>query len=426
MLNHFTQIPNSFKSYTLSQLISISGNEKYFCLLNSNSPENNFLKHHFEFVAAFGCVKYYNVSCIDDLIKNKKNEFLFGHVSFDYKNEIFHLKSKKKPEIAFETIHFFVPELIVCSSNGSLYYHIHENSKRSIEEILNQKPKTYKLNEEENIAEQFDNSLSFSEYQKSFKKIKRHIKRGDIYEINFCIEFKGTKKLIPEKLYNQLNKISFAPYSALYKTNINWLICSSPELYLQYNKGKVISRPIKGTINRGNNEKEDHLLKQKLQNSLKEQTENVMIVDLVRNDLSVLAARNSVSVNKFLQIESYRQVHQMVSEVSCRLNKKYHPLKLLDTTFPMGSMTGVPKKRALEIAEETENFCRGIYSGTLGMITPENDFIFNVIIRSIAYNEVSHRFSFGVGSAITWHSKPKSEYDECLLKAAALKKVLKL
>lgn len=201
-------------------------------------------------------------------------------------------------------------------------------------------------------------------------------------------------------------------------------MCASPERFLKKEKDLLVSQPIKGTAPRGRNAKEDMQLKKELFTDAKERSENVMIVDLVRNDLSHVAAKNSVKVTELFGIYSFSTVHQMISTVTARLGKDYHFTDALRYTFPMGSMTGAPKVRAMQLIEQYEDTRRGLYSGAVGYITPERDFDFNVVIRSILYNKQEQYLGFMAGSAITSGSIPEKEYQECLHKAQAMKKAL--
>jgi para-aminobenzoate synthetase component I len=187
---------------------------------------------------------------------------------------------------------------------------------------------------------------------------------------------------------------------------------------------RLISQPIKGTIRRGENEAEDQLLRQQLRNDEKELAENMMIVDLVRNDLARSARTGSVKVEEMFGIYAFRQVHQMISTVTAQLKEAIPFTEAIRQAFPMGSMTGAPKIRAMELIDQYEQSRRGLFSGAVGYITPEGDFDFNVVIRSILYNAANHYLSFHVGSAITYDSVPEKEYEECLLKAQAIFRAL--
>jgi para-aminobenzoate synthetase component I len=280
----------------------------------------------------------------------------------------------------------------------------------------------------ENIRKpyQLSKRMNKTEYLGAVGKIQQHILKGDIYEMNFCQEFYIENAMAnPVALYQKLNSISPAPFSAYFRYGHKYLICSSPERFLAKRGEKIISQPIKGTIKRGENEDEDNKLKYNLFNNEKERAENVMIVDLVRNDLSRTAKKGSVVVEELCKIYSYKQVHQMVSTICSEIDAtRYDITDLIKFAFPMGSMTGAPKIKAMELIEKYEKTKRGLYSGSIGYIAPNKDFDFNVVIRSILYNSENKYLSFIVGSAITSLSNPESEYDECLLKASGILKAL--
>lgn len=166
------------------------------------------------------------------------------------------------------------------------------------------------------------------------------------------------------------------------------------------------------------------MLKNDLAKDEKERSENIMIVDLVRNDLSKTAVKGSVKVEELCKVYSFDQVHQMISTVTSQIEENTHPIDVIKSTFPMGSMTGAPKISAMKIIENLEETKRGLYSGAVGYITPRGDFDFNVVIRSILYNHTQKYISFSVGSAITSKSDPLKEYEECLVKAKAMHEVL--
>jgi para-aminobenzoate synthetase component 1 len=252
-----------------------------------------------------------------------------------------------------------------------------------------------------------------------------HIQRGDIYEANFCMEFFAENALInPLDVYQKLNAISEAPFSVYFKNDLQFLLSASPERYLKKTATKIISQPIKGTSRRHAEINLDEKSKTDLEFNEKERSENIMIVDLVRNDLSRTACKGSVEVEELCGMYSFKQVHQMISTIVSQVENTISPVEILRTTFPMGSMTGAPKISAMNIIENLEETKRGVYSGAVGYFTPNGDFDFNVVIRSILYNAQNQYVSFSVGSAITSLSDPEKEYEECLLKAKAMFAVL--
>jgi para-aminobenzoate synthetase component 1 len=264
-----------------------------------------------------------------------------------------------------------------------------------------------------------------NKYIEKVIQLKDHIQRGNIYEINYCIQFQAQNiEIDPLSVFTKLHGLAKAPYSALFKDGNEFIISASPELFLKKEGDHISTKPIKGTIKRGQNPEEDLRLKTELQNNIKERTENVMAVDVARNDLSVFAEKGSVHVNKLYTIETFETVHQMVSTVSCLIKKNTPFEKIIGSAFPMASMTGAPKLRAMQLIDEFEDFERNYYSGAMGIIDEKGDYTLSVIIRSIFYNQETKQLSIAVGGAITYLSDPEKEYEECLLKANALLKAL--
>lgn len=267
--------------------------------------------------------------------------------------------------------------------------------------------------------------LNKQAYLDRVQLLKQHIQLGNIYEINFCQQFIAENIGInPLATFYELYRISKAPYACLVKLGKQYIISASPELFLEKKGNGLKTKPIKGTAPRGKNEAEDLDQKNQLYHSEKERTENVMAVDVARNDLSILATKGSVKVNALYNIETFETVHQMVSTVSCDLKPELDFENIMAATFPMASMTGAPKTRAMDLIDETENFERGFYSGAMGLIAPGGDFTLQVIIRSIFYDAGENKLSLAVGGAITYLSDPEKEYEECLLKAKGLLKAL--
>jgi para-aminobenzoate synthetase component 1 len=263
------------------------------------------------------------------------------------------------------------------------------------------------------------------EYFQKINSVLNHIHRGDIYEANFCQEFYSENATInPFEIYQHLNEISKPPFATFLKLNDKFLLSASPERYLKKENELVISQPIKGTEKRAKNAEEDLKLIATLKQNPKERAENIMIVDLVRNDLSRSAIKGTVKVDELCKVYTFEQVHQLISTISCKVSDKINVVDIIKDTFPMGSMTGAPKISAMKIMEDLEATKRGLYAGAVGYFTPSGNFDFNVIIRSILYNKTKKYISYSVGGAITAQSIPEKEYEECLLKAKAMKQVL--
>jgi para-aminobenzoate synthetase component 1 len=351
----------------------------------------------------------------------KMPDWLFGYFAYDLKNEKENLSSDNKDQINFPVIHFFRPRFVFEISNGQILIH-HYADDFEIEAILNEiisqhVSATGKSPDPAKVMAR----VKHSSYLKNIETIKKNILKGRLYEMNYCQEFYIPKiKISPLAVYHQLNRHSPTPFSCFYKLNANYLMCASPERFLKKKGNHLVSQPIKGTIARGHTSEEDEQLKENLRNSEKERAENIMIVDLVRNDLAQTAIPGSVRVDELCQIYSFQQVHQMISTISSRLSADVHFIDAIKAAFPMGSMTGAPKISAMQLIEEIEETKRGLYSGALGYIKPDGDFDFNVVIRSIQYNANSQYLNFIVGSAITASSIAEKEYEECLIKAKAM------
>lgn len=267
--------------------------------------------------------------------------------------------------------------------------------------------------------------VSKEEYLRTVTKLKQHIQRGDIYEINYCMEFYAENCVInPEQVFCKLYNNTQAPHACFLKINDCYLICGSPERFLKKDGDRLISQPIKGTRRRGANAIEDKLLVEELRHDAKERSENIMITDLVRNDLSQIAQKGTVNVDELCEVYTFKSVHQMISTVSCMIKKTASFRDIINATFPMGSMTGAPKIRAMELIEKYESAKRGLYSGSVGLINANGDFDLNVVIRSILYNAKNKYLSIQVGSAITIDAQPEKEYEECLLKLQAMLKAV--
>lgn len=394
---------------------------------------NNYKQAYSDFdavlaVDAFTSIKTDYRNAFDDLQQYQQTtkDWLFGYLSYDLKNDTEALVSEKTDEIQFSDLYFFQPKKLFLLKDTVLEMHY---LKLCDDEITEDFEVISNLNLIVLSEEQHDfeicQRIDAENYILKVKKMQEHIQLGAIYEANFCMEFYANNATInPLEQYWKLNAIAQPPFAVFLKTAHQYLLSASPERYLKKKGSTIISQPIKGTCKRFSEAIEDECAKEKLFNDAKERSENVMIVDLVRNDLSRTARKGSVTVTELCGIYSFSQVHHMISTVSSELDSQFSAVDVLKTTFPMGSMTGAPKISAMQIIEDLEVTKRGLYSGAVGYFTPEGDFDFNVVIRSILYNEQKKYVSFSVGSAITSLSEPEKEYAECWLKAKAMLAVL--
>ncbi len=349
------------------------------------------------------------------------NDWLFGYLSYDLKNEAENLSSNNFDGVHFPDACFFRPELVFKLSETQLQveyvpaYTSEERVKNVFEEIVNIAVEKFNAPVKMRLKER----MPRTQYLEQVYKIKEHIQKGDIYELNYCIEFYAQHTVIdPAKVFLKLTEATRAPFSAFFRSEDKYALCASPERFLKKSKNKITSQPIKGTARRGKTRSEDEKIKREFSVSEKDRIENVMIVDLVRNDLSKTCT--NVSVEELFGVYAFHQWHHMISTVSGEMRKGIHFTEVIKNAFPMGSMTGAPKVRAMQLIEEYEKTKRGLYSGAIGYITPDGDFDFNVFIRGIVYNKTTQYLSFQVGSAITAGSDPEMEYRECLLKAKGM------
>lgn len=394
-----------------------------FCFLDNHEYEAST----FDCILAAGVLNI--VSLEEDAFDKLKDAheanpgWLFGHLGYDLKNESFPSSHIKPDRIGFGKAHFFEPAFIITLKNEQaeiLSY------SQSCQDVFNSISKFDAEDDSLFKTPSIKPGISKADYLKTVEKLRDHIKRGDCYEINFCQEFYAEQtELNPVKTFQKLSALSPNPFAALYKLEDKYCICESPERYLKKAGNNIISQPIKGTVTRNSDDnyadlKNKHLL----QNSVKERAENVMIVDLVRNDLSKVCVEGSVEVQELFGIYSFPQLFQMISTIKGILPANTSFTEVIKATFPMGSMTGAPKHKVLQLIEKYEQANRGLFSGSIGYITPDADFDFNVVIRSIFYNKSKACVSFWAGSAITFYSNAEDEYKECLLKAEAIIKVL--
>lgn len=357
-------------------------------------------------------------------------DWIFGYLSYDLKNDIENLSSKNFDGLKFPDLYFFQPQKLILVGKEKVEFRylkmVDDEMVSDYEEIFQLELDSKGIiSEEEKEASLIQPRISKEEYIKKVSEMLEHIHRGDIYEANFCQEYLAENRAIdPAKVFLNLNEISSPPFASFLKLEDYYLLSASPERYIKKQGNKVISQPIKGTARRAEDAEEDNKIIEMLSKDPKELSENVMIVDLVRNDISRVAKKGSVQVDELCKVYSFKQVHQLISTISAELELGCTPVEVLQATFPMGSMTGAPKISAMKIIENLEESKRGLYSGAVGYFTPEGDFDFNVVIRSILYNASSKYVSFSVGGAITSRSIPEQEYEECQLKAKAMLEAL--
>lgn len=398
-----------------------------FCFLDNQQYDLSVPA--FECMLAAGCKKKVVAAAgnafdtLKQFVESEKPEWLFGHLGYDLKNETEDLYSDHADGIGFDDLHFFVPEFVVKLKAGEVQIYSEHNPSAVFLEILSlpgsiatKVPSSVKIH----------TRIGRSRYIDIIRALRSHILRGDCYEINFCQEFYAEQvQMEPLYLYHRLAGLSPNPFSVCYKVQNKYCLCASPERYLSKKGSRIFSQPIKGTSKRDLQDAgKDKVQKEYLLSSAKEKSENVMVVDLVRNDLSRFCEPGSVRVEELFGLYSFPQVHQMISTVSGTIKKDICWTDCIRASFPMGSMTGAPKKKVMELIEQYEQTKRGLFSGSIGYVDPSGDFDFNVVIRSLFYNADTGYISFQAGSGITFYSDAEQEYEECLLKAEAIKSIL--
>jgi para-aminobenzoate synthetase component 1 len=399
----------------------------YCCALSSNDFEG-YPYAEYDFLLGVDATDFLSASpgnAFSTLkqFRAKHSNWIFGYMGYNLKNELAQLSSKNPEKTGFPELFFFAPRYVLYIKKGRLYINRNYPEAAEIFDIINaQIISTQPANQEL----QLQSRVSKADYIKQVELIKHHIFEGDVYELNYCRElYAENENLDAVSIFQQLNARTKAPFSAFFRNQSQYALCASPERFLKKQGKKLISQPIKGTAARGTNTKTDALLKSALSSSEKERAENVMIVDLVRNDLTKSAKTGTIKVEELFGIYSFPTVHQMISTVTAECTDDMDEIDMITHAFPMGSMTGAPKIRAMQIIDEVENTARGLFSGALGYFAPEAQFDFNVVIRSILFNADTKYLSIQSGGAITIDSNPEEEWKEMELKSEAMQSLFK-
>lgn len=407
------------------RVLDFIGQKKTFAFFDSHHGKSSpapITGNRYAFIAMAGVYDEVKTStnalhALDEFVKKHRKllDWICCLVSYDLKNEIEQLETTGKGPIAFPIIHCFVPEIaFTVDETGLLCVHsAHESPEAVYKKLMDFTPGHPGAVKGCGVKQKIDKKR----YADAFNQVTEHLRRGDIYEATLCQQAVLTfEDCDPTTLFNSLCDNSPNPFSVLYKDGGKAIVCASPERFLRHDFDLLISQPMKGTSRRSEDQYEDARLKASLASSEKECAENVMIVDLVRNDLSKVARKGSVKVNELFGVHTFATVHQMISSISCRLQPETGFASILKATFPMGSMTGAPKISAMKIIDRLEDFKRGMFSGTIGFFAPGGYFDFNVVIRTICLDLESKLATVTAGGAITIHCELESEWQECLLK----------
>ncbi len=338
-----------------------------------------------------------------------ENDWLFGYLGYDLKNYSENLSSGNKAFSSLPDYYFMNPGLvIVFDQSGEFEIVKGELPQLDHSDNLDNDGLPLKLWNE--------NSISENDYHTKVELAHELIYEGDIYEINFSylktFDFEGSGW----NLYQAMKEAGSVPFGAFMQINNIEVSCASPERFLKREDNQIFSQPIKGTISNNGQENLEELM------SEKNRAENLMIVDLVRNDLNRISIPGSVKVENLFEVQSFDTVHQLVSTVKCQVDSSVHSVDIIEACFPMGSMTGAPKIAAMQAIDQLEDYKRGLYSGAIGYFKPNGDFDFNVVIRTSIIED--KKLMYPVGGAITSDSTPEDEWNETLVKTEALKKAL--
>jgi len=397
----------------------------HVCYLNSNGYRDPY--GNMDVFLAVGAAASFRSDGTDTFAKLQQfidrhpHTWVPGFLAYDLKNELEDLHSQHPNRTAFPDAYFFVPAYTLQISGN------HAEIKGADPQAIAEQIMTSEIREEPvGFTGQVKNRMSRSDYFSAFDQLQQHIRKGDIYEVNLCQEFYAERvSLNPLQAYRKLNEVSPTPFSCFFKFGQQYILSASPERFLSKNGRVLWSQPIKGTAPRGKTAEEDEQFKNALVSNPKEISENIMIVDLVRNDLTRSAEPGTVKASDLLQIHSFKQVHQLVSTVTCQIRAGVSTTETLSNTFPPGSMTGAPKISAMQLIDRYENSRRGVYSGALGYFGPQGNYDFSVVIRTLIYNAENGYLSFHTGGAITDGATAENEYNECLLKGKALFETLR-
>lgn len=409
------------------QLLQWANQFEHVVWLDSNAYPFN--KNRYEAILAVGAKHIFQSNspqALNELkeYRQKHKEWLFGYLSFDL-DKIYN-ENQNIDFLNFSKVYFFQPEKIFFISLNNVEVQYNSQKEHEIEEDWR---KIESIDVQGTIQEDLNFEikprLSKKEYLRKVKEIQDYIQKGEIEEVNFCQEFYANGEIkSPLKVYQSLNSISETPFASYLRIGQKYALCASPERYLSGTNRYIKSQPIKGTAKRKQDPIEDKEILKALQSDKKEIIENTIIAEMVAEELRTIAENDEVTISELCKAYTFKQVHQLISTVVCKLKSGFNAVDVIKATYPMGSMTGIPKQNAMKLIHTLENFNRSLYSGSIGYFAPNDDFDFNVVIRSILYNAKNNYVSYAAGGAITALSNPESEYEECLVKAKAMGEVL--
>ena len=420
-------------AYQLECLLEKARNESFACIFLSAGRSDDH--GQISLMAGFGIAEQF--SDLSDVPSCPESPVM-GYLGYDYKNQIEpSLVSELTQLVEFDALKFVSPERwvaiekngIISGDESLLLHRSNQNSGLDVsggDHDGNDRHESSLSKLAAKNSPQWQSQTPKETYLENVERIKQHIVDGDFYEMNYCIAFTAIEEIDPYDAFMLLSRKAPAPFSVFLKDGDRYLLCASPERFFGKRGDLIFSQPIKGTrprvfdsISSELDEVRDCAVARELEISEKDRAENIMIVDLVRNDLSKVCEVGSVQVPECCVVYSFSHVHQLISTVEGRLKPEVGLKELIHATFPMGSMTGAPKISVMQHTNHLEGFARGIYSGTVGFVWKQN-MDFNVVIRALQYDSQAKTLAYAVGGAITYDSVAEQEYQECLDKASAV------
>jgi len=349
--------------------------------------------------------------------------FRMGYFTYEMSNLTKRSNNTKKPNAENTSPAFwFRPSLLIKCDQNKLEFLIDQyDNFQYISHKIKRTYRGYEVKCFDLPKIKFKSTIKLNDYCKKIDEIKQNITDGNYYELNYCIERRARMAIRKPLNYwiKMVNK-SKAPFSAYLKQNMTHIMCASPERFLRKEGNQLLSQPIKGTAKRYKNHNQDHASFTNLTRNTKEMAEHLMIVDLVRNDLTKCSGSVSTKVLELAKTCSFNTIHQLISSVQTELEPNHSITDILESCFPMGSMTGTPKQTVCNRIPILENQERGIFSGALGYFDSNLNFDLNVVIRTIIYDQTTNLLSLKTGGAITIDSNPEKEWKECILKCQSI------
>lgn len=342
--------------------------------------------------------------------RSEKNSWLFGFAGYDLKNFTENLTSQNPPLTNIPDLYFMEPDILIQIGENEV--NLLDGTPDPEGEVRSILPGS--------VESELQPLLAKEEYIENVKTIQQRIHQGDFYEMNYTFPLCGSYVGDPYWLYSRMREVNPVPFGAFISDENFSACCASPERFLKKDGLAIRSEPIKGTAPRSFDGEMDKINKEQLLNE-KNRAENLMIVDLVRHDLSRVSRPGSVKVSNLYDVQTFGTVHQLISTVESVAYENVDPVDIIKSCFPMGSMTGAPKIEVMKTIDELEIYKRGLYSGAIGYMTPDDDFDFNVVIRTAILQ--GNSLFYPVGGAITSDSNPEAEWEESLIKSRSLTEI---